>query len=201
MSSNIYNSLRENIVNGMIQGNEMLNERELAEKFGVSRVPVREALNRLSSEGYLIKYPNRGYIVHLITDERMKEIQEVRYQLESLAIVHAIKESPDEDIKKLLHLPVESNQTNPYSTANTMFHKSLVELAGNDLLTETVYKLLGDASMAIFQRPRSTWKEYTCHDKIIEAMLERDTQKALKALARDMTFNGTQEYRAILPLF
>ncbi len=201
MSSYIYDTLREDIINGRLRGNEMLNERELAEKFGVSRVPVREAFNRLCSEGYLIKYPNRGYLVHLITDERLREIQEVRFQLESLAVVRAIKECTDEEIKKLLELPDIREEKNPYSTANTMFHKTMVSLAGNSLLAETVYKLLGDASMAIFQRPKSPWKSYNCHDEIIKAMLERDTEKALRALAKDMTFNGVEEYRAMLPKF
>lgn len=201
MSTRIYNELREKIINGELRANEMINERELADKFGVSRVPVREAFNRLCNEGYLIKYPQRGYLVNLITDERIKEIQAVRYQLESLAVVYAVKNCTDGEIGRLLELPNSTNQTNPYGTANTQFHKSLVELTGNRLLAESIYKLLGDASMAVFQRPQSSWKTYNCHKEIVEAMLERDLNKALKALARDMTFKEFLEYEAILPVF
>ena len=62
MSTRIYNELREKIINGELRANEMINERELADKFGVSRVPVREAFNRLCNEGYLIKYPQRAIL-------------------------------------------------------------------------------------------------------------------------------------------
>lgn len=201
MAEKIYNALREDIINGVIKANEMINERDAAERFGVSRVPVREAFNRLCSEGYLIKYPKRGYLVHLITDERLAEIQEVRYQLESLAVVLAIKNCDDSDIRKLMDIPDASEQTNPYGTANTQFHKTLVHLTGNRLLEESVYKLLGDASMAVFQRPSSPWKTYNCHKEIVEAMLKRDTKAALRALAKDMVIKEIIEYEAMLPVF
>lgn len=201
MSENIYNILRENIINGAVKANEMITEREIAEKFGVSRVPVREAFNRLCNEGYMLKYPKRGYLVHLITDERLAEIQEVRYQLESLAVVFAIKNCTDDEIIKLKELPDVSDQTNPYGTANTQFHRTLVRLTGNRLLEECVYKLLGDASMAVFQRPASKWMTYNCHNEITDAMLGRDTKEALKALAKDMAIKNLTEYKAMLPRF
>ena len=52
MAEKIYNALREDIINGVIKANEMINERDAAERFGVSRVPVREAFNSLCSGGY-----------------------------------------------------------------------------------------------------------------------------------------------------
>lgn len=197
----IYNTIREEIVHGRLKANEMLNEREMADRFHVSRVPVREAFQQLCQEDYLIRYPNRGYIVHGITEEYILEMQQVRFQLESLAVVKVIEACSDEEIRELLQVPENAGRTNPYHTANTYFHTTLARLAKNQVLYDSVYKYVGEASMAVFQHPMRFSDTHNCHKEIVDALLERDVTKALKALARDMTFNEIKEYTGILPSF
>ena len=62
MTEKVLEALREDIINGVYEENDMITEAEISEKFGVSKTPSREALNYLCMEGFLDKIPNKGYL-------------------------------------------------------------------------------------------------------------------------------------------
>ncbi len=72
LSSKIYNSIKADIDSGVIDGRSFLSEAQLAKQFGVSKAPVRDALHLLCSQGYLISYPRKGYMLNLYSSESIR---------------------------------------------------------------------------------------------------------------------------------
>lgn len=89
--------LRQAILDGVLSGGSMLRQEELARKFGVSRVPIREALLKLEGEGLVETQPRRGVVVTALSAEDFEEILEMRIALESLALRWAAPRFRPED--------------------------------------------------------------------------------------------------------
>ena len=83
--------LRKLIVSGMLKDGERLVERNLAEQFSISRIPLREAIQRLEQEGLVSIYPNRGAVVREMTAADLREIYALRALLEGAAIYESVK--------------------------------------------------------------------------------------------------------------
>ena len=100
----IYQRLREEILTGHMAAGENLNQVELADRFGFSRVPVREALKRLESEGLVVLQPHRGYFVTSLDIDEIEEIFEIRMMLEERAAYYATLHRTAEDVDALHQL-------------------------------------------------------------------------------------------------
>lgn len=97
----VFHTLRESILKGELEPGERLMEIQLAEKLGVSRTPVREAIRKLELEGLAIVLPRRGAIVAQITVSDLKDVLEVRTALEELTIELACKRITTEELEQL----------------------------------------------------------------------------------------------------
>lgn len=100
LSEQIYGSILKDIVSGVYAPREFISEAQIAAKYGVSKAPVKEAMHILASEGFLLSYPKRGYMVNVYTTEEINNIQEVRRALETLAMRKAIVTATDEELKR-----------------------------------------------------------------------------------------------------
>lgn len=98
----VFNSLRKAILKGELAPGERLMEKQLAEKMGVSRTPIREAIRKLELEGLVIMVPRKGAEVAMITEQDIKDVLEVRAALESLAVKLACQRMATKDINELL---------------------------------------------------------------------------------------------------
>ncbi len=98
----VFNSLRKAILKGELEPGERLMEKQLAEKMGVSRTPIREAIRKLELEGLVIMVPRKGAEVAMITEQDIKDVLEVRAALESLAVKLACQRMEKQDINNLL---------------------------------------------------------------------------------------------------
>ena len=87
----VFNTLRQAILRGEMEPGERLMEIQLAQKLGVSRTPIREAIRKLELEGLVIMIPRKGAEVAHITEKDMKDVLEVRSTLEELVVELAIK--------------------------------------------------------------------------------------------------------------
>lgn len=96
--------LREEILNGTLKPGQRLEQTELASRFGISRMPVRDALRRLEAEGLVSVDARRGAVVCSIDLEEMREIYEIREALESLALRLAAPNMTEEDVEDLARL-------------------------------------------------------------------------------------------------
>ena len=141
LSTKIYEVLRERIIEGAIAAGERIRERELAEELGVSRIPVREALPRLESEGFIRIVPRRGAIVTNMSMRDIEELFQVRSSLEVLAArlaAEACASGTSGD--RLIRLQRQSEKATKarddraIAAANSALHEEILAVSGNELL-------------------------------------------------------------------
>ena len=97
----VFNTLRRAILKGELEPGERLMEIALANKLGVSRTPIREAIRKLELEGLVVMIPRKGAEVARITEKDLRDVLEVRTSLEKLAIELACDRITEEDINDL----------------------------------------------------------------------------------------------------
>ena len=97
----VFNTLRQAILKGELAPGERLMEIQLADRLGVSRTPIREAIRKLELEGLVLMIPRKGAEVAKISEKSLRDVLEVRRALEVLAVELACQRMTEEDIKKL----------------------------------------------------------------------------------------------------
>ncbi len=124
-----------------------LDERQLSQKLGVSRTPIREALTLLEQEGFVRAVPRRGIYVVRKSKKEICEMIVVWAALEGMAARLAAKRAADDELKRLEELfnrleeePL-SDHVNEYSDANLKFHQEIIKLGGCDLIANTTQNL------------------------------------------------------------
>ncbi|TDD79871.1 GntR family transcriptional regulator [Actinomadura darangshiensis] len=133
-----YDAVRQMILSGTAEAGSRLGEAELAETLGLSRTPVREALQRLGSDGLVEVLPHRGARVVQWTREDLEEIFELRSLLEPYAAARAAKLAPPQNVLDDLHeqcdameRAVSEGDFGRVAQLNSAFHASLIEASGN----------------------------------------------------------------------
>lgn len=202
LSSMAYNSLREMIVYGQLRPGERLYPNDLAQRFGISATPVKEAITRLATEGYLVAIPRRGYNVTVPTPKRIRELWQVRLGLEVTAgelLIAGLKRGDlgaavIADLEHHLYrLEAEgSDEHRAHIELNAAFHQKLVELAGNDTLTGLYVSIAQHTVGAWVQTGLTTWKERLPaekreHEAILEAMRHLDEDRFRSAMKDHLT--------------
>jgi DNA-binding GntR family transcriptional regulator len=145
----VRDKIRERIYNGAFRPGTRLVERELAEMFGVSRLPVREALRVLGNEGLVEYLPSRGVVVRMLDRRQVKELFDIREALEVLAVRQATERvaagAPHQlaEIVAGARLALEQGDVEAAAEANARFHDALVELSDNELLQAILEPLFG----------------------------------------------------------
>ncbi|MGW9113416.1 GntR family transcriptional regulator [Microbacterium sp. NPDC055683] len=173
----IAHHLREQIITGELAMGSKLNEREIAERLAVSRVPVREALPILEAEGFITSQPRRGAVVHTFTLVDAQEVFDLRRQLEPLAAEFAARRAADgadvtamRQALEFAHAPASAL---PPSTRNSDLHEEIIRLAGHALL-ERVSGLLNGRVRWLFRLTpeRDTTAMWQEHKDIVDAIVE-----------------------------
>lgn len=141
LSAQIYETVRERIIEGILQAGTRIRERDLAEEFQVSRIPIREALPRLESEGFVKTIPRRGTVVTELTYRDVEELFAVRGSLEVLAAklaaqASAAGASTDPLFEQLTtaEKALERGNDHDIAAANSTLHEEILALSGNRLL-------------------------------------------------------------------
>lgn len=184
--------LREDILSGDLAPGSVLSEVALAESFGVSRGPIREALGRLASEGLVTITPRRGAIVTELTAEEFLDAYQVREALETLAIRLAVPRLSPADLERLRALHeqmvdhIERDNVNAFFAANGEFHDLFVTASGNRKLQE-IYQQLMDQTGRYQARSLALRgdiaRSITEHAAILEAVESGDVERAVRLLA------------------
>ncbi|MBM1816748.1 GntR family transcriptional regulator [Sulfitobacter pseudonitzschiae] len=177
----IFESLIETIMGGQLAPGEPLIEQALAEKFGVSRTPVREALHRLAQAGLAERGTRRAYFVREMTPEDLAELFEATGEIESALAALAAKRMSEIERRQLMAI-VESGDAcdDPaiYSEINRQFHEAIKVGARNTTLAAT----LDELSMRTFAWRTANFREDSRrlassrseHRQIAEAILNLD---------------------------
>ncbi len=170
-----------------------LDERRLAQEFGVSRTPVREAMAQLEREGFVRSVPRRGVYVVRKTRQEVIELITAWAALESMAARLITREASDGDIARLRRMfaTFEDGRVrahlDEYSEINIEFHQAIVRMSGNTMLVDLAENLFTHMRMirrkTIGEMDRAD-RSIRDHMQIIEALESRDTVRA-EALVRD----------------
>ena len=164
-----------------------LDERQLAQDFGVSRTPVREAMAQLEREGFVRSVPRRGVYVVRKTKQEAIELITAWAALESMAARLITQRARDEDIASLRRMfsTFEGGQVrahlDEYSDVNIEFHQAIIRMSGNGVLIDLAENLFTHMRMlrrkTIGEDDRAD-KSIRDHMNIIEALEARDTERA-----------------------
>lgn len=170
----IYQLVLEGIVTGTFAQGSRLRERELSEMFEVSRIPVREAIQRLEQDGFVATFPRRGAVVRQLTLTDVNELFDVRLCLESfaarMAAVKVTEGHSGERLRELLEeskTAIDEQRSADVALISAEIHAEIVRMSGNRLLVESVKPLFG----------RMRWIFGLSHNRSQE--LQRDEHSAL----------------------
>lgn len=189
LSQTIYTEIKRRILHKEFDSNAMISEHSIAKEFNVSKTPAREALMQLSQEGYLSRYPSFGYIIRELSYQDVQDIMELRFILESGALRLIVKLASDEDIRGLLDIAHEPDDTYAkYHEMNARFHGEIGRLSGNAYLHDDIFRMANSTAMpSIYVNFKSrTLTQSDHHSKIVAALLERNIDDAILHLRADI---------------
>lgn len=188
----VYEYLRTAIINGLIKPGERLVEKEYAEKFNISRTPVREALRKLEIEGLVENIPRRGDIVKGIDLNDMMEIFAIRQALEPLIVKTAMENLTPEAITRLqetvdkMTFHDNLDDTSAVLTSFQAFHDILLDLSNMPRLSSIISQLkdyLGRFRTMSLSSPERRTQAIKEHKEILQAIVANDNQTAEKLLS------------------
>ena len=184
--------LRELIVDGSIAPGSRLSERQLGEKLGVSRTPLREALRLLAGEQLVELSPRKGASVTKLDPQTIEHVFRVLDSLERLAIELACAVMSDDAIEEVRELHERMRRYHGkrdkrrFFAANQDFHEAILQGSGNPVLERTYRSLSGQVRRARYMS-LNTEEEWTSavqeHERIVTALATRDPARASKALS------------------
>jgi DNA-binding GntR family transcriptional regulator len=181
----VYDSIVELIITRALQPGQHLVESELADQLGVSRQPVREALQRLQTEGWVDLRPAQGAFVHEPTEHEADQLLAVRCLLETESARLAAAAATPDDVKQLRRIlkegraAVAAGDVPTVVSANSELHGLVTKMSGNTVLTELIS--LVDRRVRWYYTPLArtrgtvSWKE---HAELIDAIAHGDEQRA-----------------------
>lgn len=185
--------IREAILRGWLKPGERLDQAEIAERFQVSRMPVREALRTLEAEGLVKFYPHRGVEVCELSPEEIEEIYQIRIALEAMAVQLAVprfNEEADRRLSAILQEMEEVADDPPaWTTLNHRFHKELYALSGRVRLCGIIESLRNTVQPYVARdvshpaRARVAMQE---HREVLEACRAGDANLAAQLISQHL---------------
>lgn len=183
----VFNTLRKAILKGELKPGERLMEIALAERLGVSRTPVREAMRKLELEGLVVMIPRRGAQVANITEKDLNDVLEVRIALENLSIENACARMTEEQLAELkkagryFEETIKEGNLVKLAEADVAFHEVIYKASDNRRLNQ----VLNNLREQIYRYRVEYLKEEETrnvlvkeHEEIYEAIKNRDVKKA-----------------------
>ncbi|MFC3074312.1 GntR family transcriptional regulator [Shinella pollutisoli] len=204
LSDRAYDEILKGMAEGTFAPMQPMVIRNLADNFGISATPIREALQRLIAEHLLVQLPNRSIVVPQMTVERFNHLLPIRVALEGMAAELATPLFTDEDFVKidaLLNRIAETTVTydaRTYLKLNREFHFSIYERAGNPELLRVIQGLwlkVGPVFTGLFDTDHYREHANDEHRNIMAAVKRRDAVAAREAMADDLKLAA----RALLP--
>lgn len=166
----VFHTLRKAILTGELKPGERLMEIHLANKLGVSRTPIREAIRKLELEGLVTMIPRRGAEVAQITEKSLRDVLEVRRSLDALCAELACQRISEEGKEQLgaacvaFEKATELKDTTVIAEADVALHDIIVAATGNDRLVQLVNNL----SEQMYRYRFEYIKDENQHERLIE---------------------------------
>jgi DNA-binding GntR family transcriptional regulator len=195
----ILESIRDAIISGAITSGSRVSEPDLAERFGISRTPIREALRQLESEGYLTVIPRKGAVVSAFTQKDVEEFYAIKSILEGYAAKLACCRLSEKEIDRLqtinkrLSELCEQSDVKQFFKVHNDFHDLFIKAADNEKLREMINLLVTRFQrlrlMSISQPGRMA-VSVTEHEKIITAFREQNCEAAELLVRKNAEYGG-----------
>ncbi len=190
-TENVYHSLREMILGFELFPGSRVTETELAAHFGVSRTPIREAMQRLEVEGYLTVRPKQGGYIRQLDIEELADYYQARIPLELLSLELACTSMPDAKVRALVEAwdpSVQKGRSDDPAEMDAVeesFHMAIAEGGGNrailGYLEDINHRIRPIRRLDFTQRERID-RTYEEHHQIAQHLLKRDLQAAQAAM-------------------
>ena len=191
----VADGLRQGILSGALRSGQPLRQEQIAEYFGVSKIPVREALRQLAGEGLVTFSPHRGAVVSKISYEEAREITEIRVSLESLALRLAVPIITDEDlgqVEEVFRLADSEENISRYANLCWKFHEILCSFAGRPRLQNMIEALHATYDLYVRVTSREVMsnkaRSQRQHREILDACRSKDADAAVKALEENIWY-------------
>jgi DNA-binding GntR family transcriptional regulator len=195
----ILEHIRDAIISGTLKAGSRVSEPELAERYGISRTPIREAFRQLESEGYLTVIPRRGAIVSEFSQKDVEEFYAIKSILEGYAARMACEKLTSKELERLqannerLSELAEQDDIKTFFKIHNDFHDMFIKAADNEKLRELItsvvtrFQRLRFMSLNLPGRMKIAVQE---HQKIIEAFLRKDPETAEMLVRKNAEYGG-----------
>ncbi|WP_029914482.1 GntR family transcriptional regulator [Pelobacter seleniigenes] len=195
----ILETIREAILKGSLKPGEKVAEPELAERFGISRTPIREAFRQLESEGYLTVIPRKGAVVAALSERDVQEFYAIKSILEGYAAELAAVNLTDKELEKLeainekLRNLAAEGDVKAFFRIHNEFHDTFIKAADNSKLFELIQQLgmkfnrLRMASLSVAGRMEISVDE---HEKLLDAFRRHDGKTAEELVKKTAAIGG-----------
>ncbi|MBI1622374.1 GntR family transcriptional regulator [Aquamicrobium zhengzhouense] len=200
IATRISKELASRIVAGQIEAGTKLRQDHIAEEFGTSHVPVREAFRRLEAQGLVVSEPRRGVRVAGFSLEEVREVAEMRAALEALALRNAVPHLT----KAILDQAEEANKAGDraesvevWEKANRTFHRIILAPCGMPRLLKAIDDLHTASARFLFSGWRAEWEAPTDRDHraILDALRAGQAEIAASVLTRHVQTVGQKKPR------
>ena len=186
----VFNTLRQAILRGELKPGERLMEIQLANKLGVSRTPIREAIRKLELEGLVLMIPRKGAEVADISEKSLRDVLEVRRALEELAVrltcekitkaqIRELRESAEE-FKKILR----SSDITQIAEADVRFHDIIYMATDNQKLIQLLNNLRDRYRIEYLKRPEVYPQLTAEHEEIIRRIERKEKEEACEIVCK-----------------
>ncbi len=183
----VFNTLRQAILTGELKPGERLMEIHLANRLGVSRTPIREAIRKLELEGLVTMIPRRGAEVAQITEKSLQDVLEVRRALDGLSVELACDRITSEELEQLkqacdaFEQATQTRDPRKIARADVALHDIIVQATGNRRLVQMVNNLSEQMYRYRFEYIKDESKHQRLmeeHRIIYESILQKDKKTA-----------------------
>ncbi len=192
-------ALEDDIISGRLRPGQRLDEVGMAERFGVSRTPVREALNQLAASGLVEIKPRRGAFVVLLGPRELIESFELMAEMEAICGRLAAQRMGEEDRRAIIaaheecRAAAQAEDLGTYYEANARFHAAIYTATANRMLAAETLRL--QRALQPYRRlqlkvPRRMDNSLGEHEGILEALLASDADEAEKRLRNHVLIQG-----------
>ncbi|MDD2897769.1 MAG: GntR family transcriptional regulator [Desulfuromonadaceae bacterium] len=195
----ILENIRDAILSGSLKAGSRVSEPELAERYGISRTPIREAFRQLESEGYLTVIPRRGAVVSELSPKDIEEFYAIKSIMEGYAARLACVRFTEKDLDRLqatndkLAELARIGDIKHFFKVHSDFHEQFIKASNNEKLYEliaglvTKFQRLRFTSLNLPGRMLVSVQE---HEKIIDAFRKRDADLAEALVRKNAEFGG-----------
>jgi len=196
LTDQVYEYLSESIIEGKIEPGEKLVEKDLCQKFSISRSPLRECFRILEAEGLITINPRKGAYVTGFSRKDVEDVFLVREKLEGLAAKLAIRNLTEKDVTALDDLiikmdeAIKKRETKSFLQLNDLFHNIFIKASNNEILEKTLKSLAKGIWFRIpflyFQSPSALDLSNSKHKEIVEAFKKKDPVSVERSVEEHM---------------